>query len=170
MFSHRTRVSPPGRRHVTPRSSMTIDHRHERRSTRPTRPPPKKTMATTPIATAAGSPLATSAAPKATNTRHPTAVTGSAHHRGRMTTGSVRTAEGRASMPPDGDSARAGSAARAPSSEEEPTVEAVILCGIQAAGKTSFYRDRYLDTHGFDEVWLVRHDAAGGWRLERSTA
>jgi predicted kinase len=171
-------------------------------------------------------------------------------------------------MPPDGDSARAGSAARAPSSEEEPTVEAVILCGIQAAGKTSFYRDRYLDTHvrisldlhrtrhrealfletclrsgqrfvvdntnptaderrrytvpalaagfrlvaclvdvsadealarnarrpaaqripvagllgtrkrleppavaeGFDEVWLVRHGPAGGWRLERSTA
>jgi predicted kinase len=171
-------------------------------------------------------------------------------------------------MPPDGDSARVGSAARAPSSEEEPTVEAVILCGIQAAGKTSFYRDRYLDTHvrisldlhrtrhrealfletclrsgqrfvvdntnptaderrrytvpalaagfrlvaclvdvsadealarnarrpaaqripvagllgtrkrleppaaaeGFDEVWLVRHDPAGGWRLERSSA
>jgi predicted kinase len=147
-------------------------------------------------------------------------------------------------------------------------VEAVILCGIQAAGKTSFYRDRYLETHvrisldllrtrhrealfldtclrsgqrfvvdntnptvderrryavpalaagfrlvaclldvapsealarnarrpprqripvagllgtrkrlepptaaeGFDEVWVVRHDAARGWRLERAAA
>ncbi len=26
-------------------------------------------------------------------------------------------------------------------------MEAVVLCGIQASGKTSFFRDRFLDTH-----------------------
>ena len=35
-------------------------------------------------------------------------------------------------------------------------MEAVILCGIQAAGKTSFYRDRYLDTHVRISLDLLR--------------
>jgi predicted kinase len=35
-------------------------------------------------------------------------------------------------------------------------VEAVILCGIQAAGKTRFYRDRYLDTHVRISLDLLR--------------
>src|SRR3954468_12509152 len=35
-------------------------------------------------------------------------------------------------------------------------VEAVILCGIQAAGKTSFYRDRYLDTPARITLALLR--------------
>ena len=98
-------------------------------------------------------------------------------------------------------------------------MEAVILCGIQASGKTRFFRDRFLDTHvrisrdllrtahrerrflelcfetgqrfvvdktnatpahrrpyvdasrdaageGFDALWRVRADGAGGWVVE----
>jgi predicted kinase len=35
-------------------------------------------------------------------------------------------------------------------------VEAVILCGIQAAGKTAFFADRYLDTHVRISLDLLR--------------
>jgi hypothetical protein len=45
-------------------------------------------------------------------------------------------------------------------------MEAVILCGIQAAGKTSLFRDRYLDTHVRISFDLLRTRHREGLFLE----
>lgn len=37
-----------------------------------------------------------------------------------------------------------------------PRVQAVILCGLQGAGKTTLYRDRFLDTHVRISLDLLR--------------
>src|SRR4029079_16365925 len=37
-----------------------------------------------------------------------------------------------------------------------PQMEAVILCGLQASGKTTLYRDRFLETHARVSLDLLR--------------
>ena len=37
-----------------------------------------------------------------------------------------------------------------------PHMEAVILCGLQASGKTTLYRDRFLETHARVSLDLLR--------------
>ena len=45
-------------------------------------------------------------------------------------------------------------------------MEAVILCGLQGAGKTTLYRDRFLDTHVRISMDLLRTRAREGELLE----
>src|SRR5918998_315337 len=45
-------------------------------------------------------------------------------------------------------------------------MEAVLLCGVQGSGKTTLYRDRFLETHVRVSLDLLRTRARGGAFLE----